>query len=157
LRKRLSKVLLSHITSELPSPVHEIESKRNVCHDKLVKLGRPRLTTYDQQLFLLGISESFQRLVKSAIDGDWNDVFFKDSDSDNSYQRRLRAVIQNSNDNFAKTLSRDGHRHRIGESSTTPLQSATAISITRDEFLEDIGVRMHRSRGGGGQRTPWAV
>ncbi|KAH8768367.1 dynamin family protein [Diaporthe sp. PMI_573] len=139
LYKRLSKVLLSYVTSQLPSLVYKIESKRNACHDKLVKLSRPRLTTYNQQLLLLGISESFQRLVKSVINSDWNDVFFKDSNSDHSYQRQLRAVIQNSNDNFAKTLSRDGHRHRIGESSTTPLQSATAISITRDEFLEDIG------------------
>ncbi|KAJ0100684.1 hypothetical protein J7T55_002027, partial [Diaporthe amygdali] len=129
----------------LPSLVDEIESKRDACHDKLVKLGRPRLTPYDQQLFLLGISESFQRLVKSATDGDWNDLFFKETESDNGYHRRLRAVIQNSNDNFAKTLTRNGQLRHIGDSSIAPPQNA--IHTTRDEFLEHVEAKMRMSRG----------
>ena len=145
LRRRLSKVLLSHITSELPSLVEEIESKCSACRDKLAKLGQPRLTPYDQQLFLLGISESFQRLVKSATDGDWNDLFFNDTESDNGYQRLLRAVVQNNNDNFAKRLLTSGQRRHISDSGITALH--TGIPITRDAFIEHIEAKMRSSRG----------
>ncbi|GJC90452.1 interferon-induced GTP-binding protein Mx [Colletotrichum liriopes] len=145
LRGRLSKVLLSHITSELPSLIDEIESKRNACRDKLKKYGRPRITPYEQQLHLLELAESFQRLVKSAIDGNWSDLFFKEAESEHGYQRRVRAVIQNLNDNFAKRLLGSGHRRHIITSKTTRPQAA--ISVTRDEFIDHIEVKMRRSRG----------
>jgi hypothetical protein len=56
----------------------------------------------------------------------------------------LRAVIQNNNDNFAKTLSRSGHRRHISDSSTTPLH--TGIPITRDAFIEHKGFATQKSR-----------
>ncbi len=64
LRGRLSKVLIAHIASELPSLVGEIESKRIACQDKLDKLGQPRLTIREQQAHLLGITAAFQRLCQ---------------------------------------------------------------------------------------------
>lgn len=51
--------------------------------------------------YLLSKANTF----KSATDGNWNDLFFKDTESEHGYQRRVRAVVQNLNDNFAKRLS----------------------------------------------------
>jgi hypothetical protein len=122
----------------------EIELQRNGCRDKLEALGRPRITQYDQQLHLLGIAESFQRLVKSATDGNWNDLFFKDTESGHGYERRMRAVVQNLNDNFAKRLSGSGCRRHIADSKAS---GHIITSVTRDEFIDHIQNKMRSSRG----------
>ncbi|KAF3765411.1 hypothetical protein M406DRAFT_345845 [Cryphonectria parasitica EP155] len=148
LRYRLSKVLLAHITSELPSLVQEIESKRAACWEKLRKLGQPRVTLAEQQLYLLGVSEAFQRLVKSAVDANCTDLFFEDVESERGYQQRIRAVVQNLNLRFAKELSTRGHRHQIIDSfESGSASSPKGISVTRNEFVDRIEARMRRSRG----------
>ncbi|KAM0812178.1 putative P-loop containing nucleoside triphosphate hydrolase protein [Seiridium cardinale] len=146
LRSRLSRVLLKHITTELPSLIEEIEVKRSACQEKVRKLGQPRTTMFEQQLHLITIGESFQRLAQSAVDGNWNDPFFEDAESQTGYRRRIRAVVQNLNDNFAKDLSTRGHRRHI-----TVLGEMTAprhcIAVTRDEFIDHVQHKMSRSRG----------
>ncbi|KAI0123379.1 P-loop containing nucleoside triphosphate hydrolase protein [Xylariales sp. AK1849] len=146
LRSRLSRVLLEHITTELPSLINEIEAKRNTCQERVKKLGQPRATLHEQQLHLIGVSEALQRLVQSAVDGNWNDLFFDDAESHSGYLRRIRAVIQNLNDQFAKDLSTRGH-HRH----TTDFKEASAmkhcIYVTRDEFIDHIQNKIRRSRG----------
>ena len=49
LRSRLSKVLLGQIATELPSL---IDIKSRACRNRLDKLGDPRATLTDQQLYL---------------------------------------------------------------------------------------------------------
>ncbi|KAH6655546.1 P-loop containing nucleoside triphosphate hydrolase protein [Truncatella angustata] len=146
LRSRLSKVLLNHITTELPSLIGEIEAKRNACQERLEKLGKPRTTLHEQQLHLIGISESFQRLVQSAVDGNWNDLFFYDAGSHTGYLRRIRAVVQNLNDQFAENLSSHGHRRHITDS-REPSMTRHGISLTRVEFIDHIENKIRRSRG----------
>ncbi|KAK8106604.1 interferon-induced GTP-binding protein Mx [Apiospora kogelbergensis] len=146
LRNRLSKVLLNHITTELPSLIREIEAKRTACQERLTRLGQPRTTLHEQQAHLIGISELYQRLVQSAVNGDWNDLFFEDAESTTGYHRRIRAVVHNLNDQFAKTLSMKGHRRHmtdLGEERA----SKHCISVTRDEFVDHIENKMRRSRG----------
>lgn len=79
LRSRLSKVLLGHITSELPGLVQEIETKRVRCCDELTKLGQPRVTMAEQQLYLVRVSQCFQRIVKEAVDANCTDSFFENA------------------------------------------------------------------------------
>ncbi|KAH7021592.1 P-loop containing nucleoside triphosphate hydrolase protein [Microdochium trichocladiopsis] len=148
LRSRLSKVLLKHITAELPSLVAEIDVKCQACRSQMEKLGRPRNTHYEQQQHMITISESFQRLVRNAADGNWTDSFFKDVETDNGYKRRLRAFVQNYNEDFAANVLKNGQRHHIKEegeeASSTPTD---ATSISRDDFIERIVAKMSRSRG----------
>ncbi|KAI1845364.1 hypothetical protein JX266_008459 [Neoarthrinium moseri] len=146
LRTRLSKVLLNHITTELPSLIEEIESKRNACHERLKKLGQPRTTLFQQQLHLIRVSESFQRLVRNAVDGNWNDTFFGDAEFHYGYLRRIRAVIRNLNDKFAKDLSTHGHRRQITDSAEESV-SPHCISVTRDDFIHHIQIKISRSQG----------
>ncbi|KAH8655575.1 dynamin family protein [Xylariales sp. PMI_506] len=148
LRRRLSKVLLAHITSELPSLVHEIDSKRATCYEKIAKLGQPRVTLGEQQLYLLQASESFQRLVKSAVDGNCNDLFFEDVETDRGYQQRIRAIVQNLNAKFAKKLFNRGHRQHISNSQPEVASLPNGvIYVTRDEFIHQIEAKMYRSKG----------
>ncbi|KAH1798662.1 hypothetical protein KXX36_000720 [Aspergillus fumigatus] len=52
LRKRLSKLLLAQIATELPSLMQEIKAKLEDCSQKLEKLGEPRTTEEEQRSYL---------------------------------------------------------------------------------------------------------
>ena len=81
LRSRLSKVLLAQIAAELPSLIDEIEVKSSACSERLDRLGKPRATLAEQTVYLFQLSQSFQSLVKVAVDGTYNDPFFVDARS----------------------------------------------------------------------------
>ncbi|ETS83523.1 hypothetical protein PFICI_05399 [Pestalotiopsis fici W106-1] len=146
LRNRLSKVLLNHITEELPSLIEEIETKRDGSRKRLEKLGVPRETLQEQQRHLIGISESFQRLVRSAVDGNWDDLFFSDEKSTHSYGRRIRAVIRNLNEDFAKVLATQGQRRHIVDSNHE-CALGTCLHVSRDDFVDYIREKIRTSRG----------
>jgi len=147
LRDRLSKVLLGQIASELPSLIDEINIKSNACRSRLDKLGEPRATLDEQRRYLLHISQSFQFLVKASVDGTYNDPFFDDAESETGYQKRIRAVMQNLNLEFAEHIAIRGHRREITSSKDTRLISRGVIPITRDEFLDHIQRLMQRTSG----------
>jgi GTP-binding protein EngB required for normal cell division len=147
LRNRLSKVLLGQIATELPSLIDEIEIKHNACRHRLDKLGKPRATLAEQRLYLIHISQSFQSLVKAAIDGTYNDPFFEDAKSDSGYQKRIRAVVQNLNQDFAETIAERGHYREITESKSTSRLHTGVIPISRDEFISQVQSLMLRTRG----------
>lgn len=134
LRQRLSKLLLAEIAAELPSLIQEIEVKSNACRSQLDKLGEPRATLDEQRLYLLHISQSFHSLIKASVDGTYNDPFFEDAHSEPGYQKRLRAVVQNLNLDFAVRIARQGHRREITDSTGETLLSTGVIPTTRDSW-----------------------
>ncbi|KAK0719412.1 P-loop containing nucleoside triphosphate hydrolase protein [Lasiosphaeris hirsuta] len=159
LRGRLSKVLLGQIASELPSLIDEIDGKFTACHDQLEKLGEPRSSTEEQRMYLYHLSQSFQSLVKASVDGTYNDRFFVDAKTEPGYQRRIRAVVQNLNEDFASDISLRGHYREITEATESesptvsiPLQSrhpkpTEPIKMARSEFITHIEHLMRRTRG----------
>lgn len=147
LRNRLSKVLLGQIAAELPSLVDEIEIKSSACRSRLDKLGEPRDTLEEQRRYLLNISQSFQSLLKASVDGTYNDPFFGDACSEIGYQKRLRAVMQNYNQDFAERIARQGHRREIVNSKGKDRVPKGVISITRDEFVDHVQNLMRKTRG----------
>ena len=147
LRSRLSKVLLGQIAAELPSLIDEIELKSGACRSRLDKFGDPRATLAEQQLYLFHLSQSFQSLVKAAVDGTYNDPFFGDAKSEPGYQKRIRAVMQNLNSNFAVNIARRGHCREVTDSKDTSHISKDVIPITRDKFLGHIQHLMKRTKG----------
>ena len=138
LRSRLSKVLLGQIAAELPSLIDEIDIKSSACRNRLDKLGDPRATLTEQQLYLFQLSQSFQSLVKAAVDGTYNDPFFGDAKSELGYQKRIRAVMQNLNLDFADNISRQGHYRKVTESKNISHISKDVIPIYRDKFINYI-------------------
>jgi hypothetical protein len=147
LRKRLSTVLLGQIAAELPSLVNEIEIKSKACRSRLDKLGEPRATLEEQRLYLLHISQSFQSLIKASVDGTYNDPFFEDAESEPGYQKRIRAVVQNLNQDFTARIARRGHRREIVDSSHQTIVERGVTATTREEFIDHIQHLMQRSKG----------
>jgi GTPase SAR1 family protein len=150
LRERLSKVLLAQIAAELPSLIEEIEVKSTTCRTRLQKLGQPRASIEEQRFYLLNLSQTFQSLTKAAVDGTYNNDFFGDAKSNAGYQKRIRAVVQNLNESFARTMAHEGHRYIITDSSnevSSRLRSPEAKTFTRAQFLDRIEDLMKRTRG----------
>ncbi|KAH6663787.1 dynamin GTPase [Halenospora varia] len=106
LRARLSQVLLQQIRNELPSLLEEIEANVKEIQMALDKLGTSRDMNEEQRLFPLHISQSFQSIVNVAVEGTYGDSFFGDPRSVEGYSKRLRAVIQNLNMEFAEVSHR---------------------------------------------------
>ena len=139
LRNRLSKV---------PSLIDEIELKSIDCRARLDKLGEPRSTLSEQRLYLFHLSQSFQSLVKAAVDGSYNDPFFGDAKSDSGYRKRIRAVIQNLNLDFAYDLTKRGHRREITENQdSTDDILQNVISVSRNQFVDHVHHLMKRTKG----------
>ena len=146
LRTRLSKVLLGQIAAELPSLIDEIEVKSSACRDRLTRLGEPRATLAEQQLYLFHLSQSFQSLVKSAVDGTYNHPFFEDAGTDSGYQKRIRAVMQNLNQDFANDIVRRGHRRKVTESKVI-IRIKGVTPVTREEYIDHVQHLMKRTKG----------
>ena len=148
LRSRLSKVLLGQIAVELPSLIDEIGVKSSACRSRLDKLGNPRATLEEQQLYLFHLSQAFQSLVKAAVDGTYNDPVFGDP---KSVWTRLSKAHTSCGTEPQPRLCRQ-HRQtrslppgrRFGNTSRI---SKDVISITRDRFIDHIQHLMKRTKG----------
>ena len=146
LKPRLSTLLKDQILAELPSLIEDVESGVQDCEGTLTKLGESRSTLQEQRLHLLRVSQEFSAIVRSAINGVYVDGFFGSAMTDVGYQKRLRAVIQNTLLDFADTMRRKGHAKQITDE-TSEEQGHYPQSITRAEFVDDVLSLMKRSRG----------
>ncbi|KAJ5471932.1 hypothetical protein N7539_008501 [Penicillium diatomitis] len=147
LRGRLSTVLLSQIATELPSLIGEIEDKAGQCKTRLRQLGEPRVSIDEQKSYLMNIAQCVQELVKAAVDGTYNDNFFGDAYSSSGYQKRIRAIMQNSNEVFADDIDQTGHQRRIVEADGQQSPAKHQVDITREEYIEHICHLLKRTRG----------
>ncbi|KAI0454163.1 dynamin family protein [Xylaria acuta] len=145
LRMRLSEVLLRQIATELPSLITEIDSKRRDCSDRLRQLGEPRATVREQKMYLINVSQRFQSLIYDVKNGTYNaNSFFERADTDLGYEQRLRAVIQNLNRDFAKSMTNYGHARTITSSND---KATHQNAVARDEFIREVQEIMRRTRG----------
>ncbi|KAK4116856.1 hypothetical protein N656DRAFT_701720 [Canariomyces notabilis] len=111
LRKRLSKVLLDHIRTNLPGLIHDIEANLRTRQEALDRLGSSRSTTEELRSYLLGIAEDFQRLARDAIEGRYsNERFFGGIDEEN---KKLRAKLRNRNRAFDVVMEVKGASYKI--------------------------------------------
>ncbi|KAL2020342.1 hypothetical protein VTK56DRAFT_8570 [Thermocarpiscus australiensis] len=111
LRKRLSKVLLDHIRTNLPGLIHEIEANLRTRQEALDRLGSSRSTTEELRSYLLGIAEDFQRLARDGIEGRYsNEGFFGGIDEK---ETKLRAKLRNRNRAFDAVMKVKGARYKI--------------------------------------------
>ncbi|KAK3311610.1 P-loop containing nucleoside triphosphate hydrolase protein [Chaetomium strumarium] len=111
LRKRLSKVLLDHIRTNLPGLIDEIEANLRTRQEALDRLGSSRSTTEELRSYLLGIAEDFQRLARDGIEGRYsNEDFFGGIDEK---ETKLRAKLRNRNRAFDAVMKVKGARYKI--------------------------------------------
>lgn len=151
LRSRLSRVLLSHIISELPSLIAEIDAKYKACYDQLLKLGKPRASLSEQKGYLFELGQLFQTLIKASVDGTYNNLFFQDAKTTVGYQQRIRAVIQNLNREFSSDISKYGHFREIISGPIRRMEpqqeEVGRIRTTKSQFIEHIQDLIRRTRG----------
>jgi GTPase SAR1 family protein len=113
LRKKLSRVLLEHIATELPSLMTAIQGALGATESSLTALGHTRETTKEQRAYLTGHADKFQMLTNDALRGIYINRFFALVTPDEHAPTRLRTAIQNLNIAFAHTMYRKGHTWNI--------------------------------------------
>ncbi|KIX04462.1 uncharacterized protein Z518_05330 [Rhinocladiella mackenziei CBS 650.93] len=150
LRPRLSRILLSHISKELPKLLQDVRSGVENCQRKLNRLGRPRRTVEEQRTYLVHASQTFMKLMQYSVDGSYLDPFFGSSDDiGNGYQKRLRAVVQNIMKDFARAMRLRGHAIQLVD--YTPDSNSTGHGgptfVARENFLKYVEGRMNNNRG----------
>ncbi|CAN9314364.1 unnamed protein product [Alternaria alternata] len=143
LKPRLSKILKDHIVAQLPEVLVQIEDGIQECTARLDTLGAPRATAQEQRRYLLQVSQSFSTLVKAAVDGQYSDAFFGDASTTEGYQKRLRAVLQNTLTEFAADMRKKGHTFTILDEGPTDLPH----EISRTDYISKVTRLLDRSRG----------
>jgi hypothetical protein len=149
LKPRLSSLLKDQILAELPSLMEDVTAGVKECKDILNRLGESRATLQEQRFHLLRVSQEFASLVKSAIDGVYLDGFFGNAMDDMGYSKRLRAVIQNTCQDFAETMRLTGHAKQIENdlSEYEITSSEYPVQISRSKYVDEVIILMKRSRG----------
>ncbi len=165
LKPRLSALLKEQILAELPSLIEDVTKGVNDCNDILRRLGESRSTLAEQRNHLLRISTEFSSLTKSAIDGTYEAEFFGSAMEDPGYQKRLRAVVQNTCLEFSKVMQRRGHAKQITDNSDDSndaddfddfgdsddyddlVTNHNPKMISRVDYIEEVMDLMKRSRG----------
>jgi len=160
LKPRLSNVLKDQILRQLPSLLQDIESGISDCQSRLNRLGTPRATFEEQRRYLLRVSQDFSVLMKAAVDGIYNDPFFGSAKTEEGYQKRLRAVVQNTLIDFGEEMLLRGETRVIIEPSfenqnTRQVNSIPALEnhvltpdkISRSDYINEVRDLMRRSRG----------
>ncbi|KAH3968584.1 hypothetical protein HBH70_134870 [Parastagonospora nodorum] len=178
LRTKLSKMLLEHISMELPSLVTAIQGAIASTQSSLEALGSTRETTREQRIYLTKHAVRFQTLTNDALRGIYSDRFFNVAGPDEQAPTRLRTAIQNLNIAFAQVMYQKGHTWAItadathndvptsflGESYPSDWQYHDWFelpkSITRAHFLENhigVSVRQSRPQGLPSLVNPWVI
>ncbi|KAK5992165.1 Interferon-induced GTP-binding protein Mx2 [Cladobotryum mycophilum] len=134
LRPRLSNVLKDQILLQLPALIQDIEDGISWCRSQLQQLGASRSTLIEQRRYLLRVGQDFTTLIKAAVDGNYNDPFFGSAKTEEGYQKRLRALVQNDLTDFAENMRLNGKTRVITESLTDkpllPLGFLDQITLT---------------------------
>lgn len=110
LRKRLSKVLLDHIKTNLPGLVKDIETNLDARRQALARLGKHRSAPEEMRSYLLDIADHFQRLARDAVNGSYDDDFFGDIEDE---EYKLRAQLRKLNGAFEDTMLTRGSAYKI--------------------------------------------
>lgn len=145
LKPRLSNVLKDQILRQLPNLLQDVESGISECRSRLERLGTPRATFDEQRRYLLRVSQDFSVLMKAAVDGIYNNPFFGSAKTEEGYQKRLRAVVQNTLTDFEEHMRLKGQTLVIIEPPKN--QVLTLGEISRSDYINEVRDLMRRSRG----------
>ena len=155
LKPRLSNVLKDQILSELPSLVRDTQISLNDCIGRLSRLGVSRGNIKEQRDYLQKVGSEFSSLITAAIGGHYISEFFGSAMQDYGYNKRLRAVVQNTCVAFAEQIRIRGHAKDIRDTvpPTTPTPSSTRKDadvppiVVRQEYMDEVEYLMARTRG----------
>jgi GTPase SAR1 family protein len=113
LHARLSTLLERHTRAEMPGVLKQIRETLDESRADLSKLGQARSTSDQQKIYLTTISQRFENVVRQAMNGHYADPSFFLPELPESDPRKLRSVLQNLNESFAKLMRERGHAKKI--------------------------------------------
>ncbi|KAI1210261.1 P-loop containing nucleoside triphosphate hydrolase protein [Annulohypoxylon truncatum] len=143
LRTRLSEVLKNQILDQLPDVLGEIQRGLEDCSSRLEKLGTARSSLGEQRKFLLNVSHQFSHLISEAKDGTYQDKFFGNAREEEGYEKRLRAIVQNTLSDFSDQMRINGKAREIVETSANRSRN----QVLRSDYLQEVRRLMKRTRG----------
>lgn len=168
LRKRLSHQLFEHVKQELPRLREDLEAALSESRDQLKIMGGQRTTAQDCKAYLTLLSQNFFEICKAAVDGNYEGSFFTSTEFDGNFSpqsswaiRRLRALVQQMNTEFAHELRLRGHKYhftqldRIGRGTSTQDTTTkdtdsnpkTPIKLDHKKSIEWVNQALVRTRG----------
>lgn len=112
LREKLSFNLMDRIKNDLPSLISEMYRKQQDCINEQSSLGPARDTLDAQREHLVMINGKLQRLIESALDGDFDKPEHADF-FDGSRNRNLRSMINRESEDFANKIRTNGRQFKI--------------------------------------------
>ena len=174
LRNRLSSLLFEHAKQELPNLRQDLEGALVDATEQLSIMGKNRSTPRDCKTYLMELSVEYHDVCKAAAGGHYEGEYF-DIDPDHNFSptspqsiRRLRAVVQASNNEFSDLVRTKGHKYHIdlleeskvnGVDRPKPLPSVDApkkiagtditspVRMSKEEALQWVSGALVRTRG----------
>ncbi len=129
LRTRLSHLLFEHVKEELPKLRGDLENALLTATQELDILGDPRSEPSECKAYLSQLSLNYFQICKAAVDGHYEGDYFL-SNTDEAFEltssptiRRMRAVVQYMNAQFAENMRLNGHKYQVnmsGQANTPP-------------------------------------
>jgi GTP-binding protein EngB required for normal cell division len=113
LRQRLSTLLEQRTRPALHKIIETIQSSLHSNRIELAKLGRSRIESGQQRLYLSELSEKFKEILEQATYGIYREQSFFGHATAIIDPKRLRAAISNLNDDFARTMRERGHYETV--------------------------------------------
>lgn len=148
LRSRLSAVLRDLVVRQLPRVLASVEAGVADCNARLAVLGEARDSAAQRRGYVLHASEQFWALMRAAIDGAYFDGFFDGPKGDDTYSKRLRAVVQNRLDEFEVTMQGRGRAQVIVDDNESDGEAEDGQEVvTRSDYISHVEVLMKASRG----------
>jgi len=120
LRSRLSSVLMKITRPALPALQSRIQLKWKDCQTQLGKLGPLRSSRQEQLAFVTQKSIEFHGILDQSLRGDYDDLTFFKPGLPVTDPRRLRAAIQNLNEEFAEVMYKYGRKYIFPPPSDEP-------------------------------------
>lgn len=144
LRKRLSHQLFEHVKQELPRLREDLDAALSEFRDQLELMGGQRATAQDCKAYLTQLSQSYFEICKAAADGHYEGNFFTSTDYDGIFSpesswatRRLRALVQYMNTEFADELRLRGHKYHFTQLERVEKEPSAEDATTKDATTKD--------------------
>ncbi|KAJ8126636.1 hypothetical protein O1611_g7002 [Lasiodiplodia mahajangana] len=111
LRDRVKELLISLIKEEFPKLKNDVNRELKNLQTQRTNMGPSRNNDQTQRIYLSKASESFQSLVRDALDGNYiRNKFFSD------HQHRLITRVVTENESYAEVMTKNGHMRAFAES-----------------------------------------
>lgn len=168
LRKRLSHQLFEHVKQELPRLREDLDEALSDARGQLKLMGGQRTTAQDCKAYLTRLSQTYFEICKAAVDGHYEGNFFTITENDGIFSpesswaiRRLRALVQYMNTEFANKLRLRGHKYHFTQlegvaNKLSPWRSASKdadsslkapIELDHAKSIEWVNQALMRTRG----------